>query len=647
MESICKLINLRSLNLSMEYIYILTNSYTIFIRRTPYIYIYIFIDRNQVGNNCRLIGELLQVNRSPLRILSLDCCEIEDEGAAIILEGLKLNTTLKSLYLSNKSIILTNCYWKYISMYIGKNRICKELKSKFEVLALERELKIEIDETRGDEKEKKSMEHSQPKKPIESGLYDCQIIWFDPEVMGEENYSWHEELQSYSKSKIIYSEQADGIIQLVEEPTIGNVIIISCGGKYLEIKKRVEESKQVRMIIIFSFNVENHQHFQEEHIKVWLVTNDFREVIRALQEGWSQYIKHHKFEEIFTEKTFYTMNDYDFIIKNISLLTSAHEGINIFYPLGYEVTFVQRYQALVNELKTLQMDVLPIIKQEDAEEGADMEQRLIELLGDLVPTSILKMYTDNVISRTFNSFIRSGNPVKMNYVKEFAFHLRGSMCLLGSPVTKTNIRLYRGLYLPIHFANSWADNLGKVVLLSQYTSTSAAQEKAMEFIYEGPIIEGTRKVLMQIDLVSDQNIFLDLMKRFTEEKEIYNGIYYPVDIKKYSEYEDEEEEEVFFPPLYPIIIQKITQSTSADKMLIVQCIAPNVLSFGQPRKELCFYTGGKLGDEGIIREAIITKMISLLNMNMLTILDLCKYILYIYNLEYIYSIFVSHIHNFI
>ena len=469
------------------------------------------------------------------------------------------------------------------------------------------------------------MEYSQPKKPIESGLYDCQIIWFDPEVMGEENYSWHEELQSYAKRKIIYSEQSDGIIQLVEEPTIGNVIIISCGGKYLEIKEKVEESKKVRMIIIFCSKVENHQHFQEEHIKVWLVTNDFREVVRALQEGWSQYIKHHKFEEIFTEKTFYTMNDYDFLIKNISLLTSVHEGINIFYPLGYEAAFFQRYQALVNELKTLQTDVLPIIKQEDAEEGADMEKLLIELLRDLLPATILKKYTDEGIFRTFNRFIRSGNPAKMKYVKEFAFHLRGSMCLLGSPITKTNIRVYRGLYLPIYFANFWADNLGKVVLLSQYTSTSAAQEKAKEFIDEEPI-EGTRKVLMQIDLVSDQNIFLDLMKRFTEEKEIYNGIYYPVDIKKYSVYK--KEEEVLFPPLYPIIIQKITQSTSADKMLTVQCIAPNVLSFGQPRNMLCYYTGGILKEEGIIREAIITKMISLLKMNMLTILDLCKYILY-------------------
>ena len=72
----------------------------IHIRRTPYIY----IGRNKIGNNCLPIWELLQANRSQLRILYLINCEIEDEGADIILEGLKLNNTLKSLDLSNQSL---------------------------------------------------------------------------------------------------------------------------------------------------------------------------------------------------------------------------------------------------------------------------------------------------------------------------------------------------------------------------------------------------------------------------------------------------------------------------------------------------------------------------------------------------------------
>ena len=76
----------------MEYLFI--NSYTNTYKKNS-------IGSSKIGNNCLIIWELLLANRSQLRILDLINCEIEDEGADIILEGLKLNNTLKLLRLSN------------------------------------------------------------------------------------------------------------------------------------------------------------------------------------------------------------------------------------------------------------------------------------------------------------------------------------------------------------------------------------------------------------------------------------------------------------------------------------------------------------------------------------------------------------------
>ena len=106
-------------------------------------------------------------------------------------------------------------------------------------------------------------------------------------------------------------------------------------------------------------NVEYHLRYHEEQIKVWLVTDDFREVINALSEGWNQYGKYHKFEEVFSEHTFYMMKDYDFLMKNVSLMTSAHEGINIFYPLEYTAVFEERRLALTKELINLHGKLVP------------------------------------------------------------------------------------------------------------------------------------------------------------------------------------------------------------------------------------------------------------------------------------------------
>ena len=106
------------------------------------------IGGNKIGNKTELIGELLQSNRNPLRMLHLELCEIEDEGGNIILEGLKQNNTLKSMDLGNK---LTNIdflliVYLLIYIYIDQNKISEGLKEEFDALAKEREIEINLED---------------------------------------------------------------------------------------------------------------------------------------------------------------------------------------------------------------------------------------------------------------------------------------------------------------------------------------------------------------------------------------------------------------------------------------------------------------------------------------------------------------------
>ena len=266
-----------------------------------------------------------------------------------------------------------------------------------------------------------------------------------------------------------------------------------------------------------------------------------------------------------------------------------------------------------------------------------MRERLNELLNDdnITPETILSMYTKNGLYRTFNEYLRSGESEKVAMFREFAFFLRGSMSHLGQPIIEPNTTVYRGLTLPIHFADYWTQNKGKLILLPAYTSTSKKESEAKKFIGLQGVKNGERKVFMEIAFVDYQDIFLEEMGKLTKEEEIYQGLYHGVDIAKYSKYKSEEE--VLLPPLYPLLIKDIEQSRETDKMLTVRCLAPLVLSFGQPRNWLCAYTGGMLR-EGELREAIISKMIKLLELGILTTLDLCNYI-YIYIYYYYYYIY--------
>ena len=454
---------------------------------------------------------------------------------------------------------------------------------------------------------------------------NSQIVWFDPQVnIGDNNYS-HKLLQKSSRKSLICIDNPEEVKNLINSPRIiPNIILISSGGRYKEIKEAVENSVKVRMVIIFCYKRNTYIHYKTEHIKVWDVVDTMSKVIEGVREGWRKYIKHQRFGEVFTERTFYIMDDYEFLMKNISLITSSHEGINIFYPLGFSALYKQRIPALKKELRKVLREVVPIVLGIDQIEGENMRERLNELLRDdnITPATIMSMYTMEGLYRTFNEYLRSGESEKVAMFREFAFFLRGSMSHLGQPIIEPNTKLYRGLKLPLHFADYWTQNKGKLILLPAYTSTSKKESEAKTFIDLQEVKNGERKVFMEITFVDNQGIFLEQMEKLTKEGELYQGLYHGVDIAKYSDIP--KEEEVLLPPLYPLLIEDIEQSREADKMLTVRCLAPLVLSFGQPRGWLCYSTGGKLGEEGELRKAIINKMIKLLKLGMLTTLELCN-----------------------
>ena len=459
--------------------------------------------------------------------------------------------------------------------------------------------------------------------------FSLQIVWFDPQVNYGDNIYFQKSLQKSSEKPIICIDNPEAVNVLVNNRiTSPNIVLISSGKHYNKIQEAVENSSKVRMVILFCNNTKRHMHYKTENIKVWNVVDSIPNVIESIREGWIKYIKHQRFGEIFTERTFYTMEDYEFLMKNISLITSSHEGINIFYPLGFSAIYKKRIPTLRKELNRLLTDLVPIIMKKDRYEGKNMRDRINELLSQpLTPETILSAYTKEGLYRTFNEYLRSGEGEKVSQFREFALFLRGSMSELGLPIIKSNIKVFRGMKLPLHYAHFWTQNKGKLILLPGYASTIKKKSIAKSFIKMQNVEEGERNVFLEITLVDNQDIFLEQMEKFTKEKELYQGLYHGVDITNYSEFKNEEE--IMLPPLYPLIIKDIEQSKETDKLLTVRCIAPLVLSFGQSRGKLCIETGGVLG-EGELQEAIVKKMIKLLKLGMLTTIDLCNLYIYIY-----------------
>ena len=86
----------------------------------------------------------------------------------------------------------------------------------------------------------------------ESKKKDNQIVWLDPEVRGEDNYSWHQELMEFSNHPLICITDPEDLVHVVQDTeTYPNIILISCGSKYPQIREMVESSINLFFIRLY------------------------------------------------------------------------------------------------------------------------------------------------------------------------------------------------------------------------------------------------------------------------------------------------------------------------------------------------------------------------------------------------------------
>ena len=112
---------------------------------------------------------------------------------------------------------------------------------------------------------------------------EMQIVWVDSQVNSKINKKNQEEIQKCSNIKLICYEKSEEVRNLMNKPEMERDIILISGGRvYKEIKELVEKSKKVRMIIIFDPKSNTLKAF-EEHSKVITVTDSYSQIENILK----------------------------------------------------------------------------------------------------------------------------------------------------------------------------------------------------------------------------------------------------------------------------------------------------------------------------------------------------------------------------
>ena len=243
-------------------------------------------------------------------------------------------------------------------------------------------------------------------------------------------------------------------------------------------------------------------------------------------------------------------------------------------------------------------------------ERNDLAERIEELSKGRLPTDIISAYTDDGLHPMFGRAFKKGKKELLDLFRLFRFALRGSMGLLGNFIDSGKI-LFRGLDLKEEHMKRWEDNLGKIVLLNGYTSTSLDKGLCVTGAFKG-------NCLMEFRFTKEVEVFEDSLDVFNK---LWNGYYSPVDIHELSAFPGERE--ILFPPFYPIKIEEITPpDLHPDSIFHIVLLVPTYINIGKGGK-FTWKWGYKMTE---MVNAYVERLAILVENEQMTKVNLSKYI---------------------
>ena len=417
-----------------------------------------------------------------------------------------------------------------------------------------------------------------PASTPKTNLSFYNVLWFDPRIWDQDYQKHKDDLKKLFNEAIFVSSFSEVKDQMGK--TTKNVVFVSCGEKYDEVKDTVETHRKVIAICIFAQDLEKYKHLKTNQSKVVGVIDNFDNLNVILKDAVANDPRSLRFCDSRKEKTFHTIKDKDTIIKSLTVANES-DSFSIFYPLGVRDEEVNK-QLTGDVLKKIENTARndETLKQNMARYGPSYMDVITQVTNYLYKSKrlvdVLKAYTMENLYYMMNLYLRFGTSQCFETFKEYIFCLKASMCIIGTPATNV-AAVYRGLGLSPEFLKLYVENKGKFILLNGFTSTTIDKDKAIEFTMRAP--QGI-KTLYEISLVPFDESFSNFINDFGFPEE--NGVFFPVDISKVSVYDDEKE--VLFPPFYPIKIINVRQEEEYCK-IIAQ--APSLVSIAG--KDFTFY----------------------------------------------------------
>ena len=151
------------------------------------------------------------------------------------------------------------------------------------------------------------------------------IVWFDKNIRNDANQSFADTLSQKfpsGKYRVVQFDQETPVVQFVQTNITNNIILITSGSAGRAIISNIGHYWNLKGIIIFCMNVDEHRSWAGKYKKLLLVTNDENEVIEKIQ--------HIECGDIYFVLNGFSLEDVCLKLKNVAYyISSKSDGFMI------------------------------------------------------------------------------------------------------------------------------------------------------------------------------------------------------------------------------------------------------------------------------------------------------------------------------
>ncbi|CAF2782041.1 unnamed protein product [Rotaria sp. Silwood2] len=329
------------------------------------------------------------------------------------------------------------------------------------------------------------------------------LIWFHPNIRPREDTEQAKEQLRLINNYVIFSNDLEHCIELIESIDKEKIFLISSGAKASQILPRTSYFRQIDSIFIFSTKTNRYEYLLNEYSKIIGIYSDIHNLSQSIKEQIDLVNKQ--------IETFCFFDQHQTLIKDLSKESAEFLWFQLF---NYVITRFPRNQQTKQQIIQLFKEYY---------HGNTKEIELINEFEQYYRSEdAIRWYSkQSFVYKLINKALRTQDTDFLYQFRFFISDLSQNLQRQHKKLLSTEniLNVYRGVQLNKDVFNQLKKNQGKLISINGYLSTTRRKSRALAFAKKPTNRTDVISVLFHIQCdikLIDKNIIFGDIAQFTE-----------------------------------------------------------------------------------------------------------------------------------